>query len=81
LEKLNKYYNGVQSHAHSSIATICDLQFNFNVFSILMPTLVDNAKKAKIKSGFKTAFYQYQDWELGIKAARILKQNENALET
>ena len=59
LDKLNEYYNGVQSHAHSGIATICDPRFNFNVFNILMPTLADNAKKAKIKSGFKSVFFQY----------------------
>ena len=46
-----------------------------------MPTSADNAKKAKIKLGFKTAFFQYQDWESSIKAARILRQNEDALET
>ena len=81
LDELNEYYNGVQSHAHPDIATICDLRFNFNVFNILMATLADNAKKAKIKSGFKSALFQYQDQEVGINAARILKQNENALET
>jgi hypothetical protein len=78
LDKLNEYYNGLQLHAHSSIATICDPQFNFNVFNILM--LTDNAKKAKIKLGFKAAFYQYQDWEVGIKGARLRKEQENALE-
>ena len=81
LDKLNEYNNGVQSYAHSDVATICNLWFNFNVFNILMPTLADNARKAKIKSGFKSAFFQSQDQEVGIKAARILKQNENALET
>jgi hypothetical protein len=59
LDKLNKYYNRMQSHAHSSIATICDLQFNFNVFNILMPSSTNNTKKAKIKFKFKTAFFQY----------------------
>ena len=44
-------------------------------------TLADNTKKVKIKSGFKSALFQYQDREVGINAARILKQNENALET
>ena len=80
-DKLNEYYNGVQSHAHSSIATICDPRFNFNVFNILMPNSTDNVKKAKIKSGFKAVFFKYQDWEVGIKAARILKEREDALET
>jgi hypothetical protein len=80
-DKLNEYYNSVQSHTHSSIATICDPRFNFNVFNILMPNSADNAKKAKIKSGFKTAFFQYQDREVGIKAARILKEKEDAPET
>jgi hypothetical protein len=59
LDKLNEYYNRVQSHAHLSIATICNPQFNFNVFNILMPNSTDNAKKAKIKSRFKTAFFKY----------------------
>jgi hypothetical protein len=80
LDKLNEYYNGLQLHAHSSIATICDPRFNFNVFNILMPASTDNAKKAKIKSGFKTAFFKYQDWEVGIKAARFRKEQENAPE-
>jgi hypothetical protein len=81
LDKLNEYYNAVQSHAHSSIAMICDPWFNFNVFNILMPSSTNNAKKAKIKSGFKIAFFQYQDREVGIKAARILKEQEDVLET
>ena len=51
LDKLNEYYNGVQSHAHSGIAIICDPRFNFNVFSILMPNSSDNSKRVKIKSG------------------------------
>jgi hypothetical protein len=80
LDKLNEYYNGLNSHAHSSIATICDPQFNFNVFNILLPSSIDNAKKAKIKSGFKTVFYKYQERELEIKAARFRKEQENALE-
>jgi hypothetical protein len=80
LDKLNEYYNGLQSHAHSSIATICDPRFNFNVFNILMPSSTDNAKKAKIKSGFKTVFYKYQEREVEIKAARFRKEQENAPE-
>jgi hypothetical protein len=32
LDKLNKYYNDLNSHAYLSIATICDPQFNFYVF-------------------------------------------------
>lgn len=77
LNKQIEYYNNIQLHAHSSITTICDLQFNFNVFNILMPTLADNAK---IKLDFKTVFFKYQDQELSIKASRILRQNEDALE-
>ena len=80
MDKLNEYYNGLQSHVHSSITTICDPRFNFNVFNILMPSSIDNVKKAKIKSGFKTAFYKYQEWEVEIKAARFHKEQENALE-
>jgi hypothetical protein len=46
-----------------------------------MPSSTDNAKKAKIKSGFKAAFFKYQDQEASIKAARILKEREDAPET
>ena len=81
LDKLNEYYNAVQSHTYLSIATICDPRFNFNVFNILMPSSTNNTKKAKIKSRFKKAFFHYQDREVGIKAARILKEQEDALET
>jgi hypothetical protein len=80
LDKLNEYSNGLQSHAHLSIATICDLRFNFNVFNILVPATTDNAKKAKIKSGFKAVFYKYQARELEIKAERFRKEQENAPE-
>jgi hypothetical protein len=45
-----------------------------------MPSSTDNAKKAKIKSGFKTVFYKYQERELEIKAARIRKEQQDALE-
>jgi len=45
-----------------------------------MPSLGDNAKKAKIKSGFKTAFYKYQEREVAIKDARFRKEQEDALE-
>jgi hypothetical protein len=80
LDKLNEYYNGLHSHVHASIATICDPRFNFNVFNILMPSLADNAKKAMIKSGFKTAFYKYQEREVAIKDARFRKEQEDASE-
>ena len=51
------------------------------MFNILMPNSANNAKKAKIKSKFKTAFFQYQYQEVGIKAARIFKEKEDVLET
>ena len=45
-----------------------------------MPSSTDNVKKAKIKSGFKTAFYKYQEREVAIKDARFRKEQEDALE-
>ena len=45
-----------------------------------MPSSTDNAKKAKIKSGFKTAFFKYQEQEASIKAARFRIEQENAPE-
>jgi hypothetical protein len=45
-----------------------------------MPSSIENAKKAKIKLGFKTTFYKYQEQEVEIKAARFRKEQENALE-
>jgi hypothetical protein len=65
---------------YTSITTICDLRFNFSVFNILMPLLVNNAKKAKIKSRFKTVFYKYQEQEVAIKDARFCKEQEDVLE-
>jgi hypothetical protein len=45
-----------------------------------MLSLIDNVKKAKIKSGFKTVFYKYQERELKIKAARICKEQQDVPE-
>ena len=45
-----------------------------------MLLLVNNAKKAKIKLRFKTAFYKYQKQEVAIKDARFRKEQEDALE-
>jgi hypothetical protein len=45
-----------------------------------MLSSTDNAKKAKIKSGFKTVFYKYQEREVEIKAAKFCKEQENAPE-
>jgi hypothetical protein len=47
LDKLNEYYNAVQSHAHSSIATICDPWFNLNVFNILNAKLYRQCKEGE----------------------------------
>jgi hypothetical protein len=46
-----------------------------------MPNSTDDCKKAKIKSNFKSCYFQYQDCEIAIKAAKLLKQQNNALET
>jgi hypothetical protein len=60
LDKLNKYYTEYLEHGYSSILMICDLCFNFNVFNIVLESSREgNAKKARIKSHFKTCFYQY----------------------
>jgi len=32
MDKLNKYYNMLHATIYTGIATICNLQFNFNVF-------------------------------------------------
>jgi hypothetical protein len=42
LDKLNKYYNNLNLYAYSSIATICDLQFNFYVFQVVLPSSTDD---------------------------------------
>ena len=46
-----------------------------------MLLLVNNTKKAKIKSRFKTAFYKYQEQEIAIKDAKFRKEQEDVLET
>jgi hypothetical protein len=48
--------------------------------SDIMPSSTDNAKKAKIKLGVKTVFYKYQERELEIKAARVRKEQQDALD-
>jgi hypothetical protein len=35
----------------------------------------DNAKNAKLKSYFKTCFYQYQDYENAIKHTKLIQIN------
>jgi hypothetical protein len=60
LDKMNEYFKESLTHPCSSVATICDPRFNVNVFNLVMESSRDdNAKKAKIKSHFKTCFYQY----------------------
>ena len=82
LDKMNKYFNESLTYPCSSVATICDPRFNVNVFNLVMESSQDdNAKKAKIRSHFKTCFYQYQDREIAVKRARFLKEQQDALET
>lgn len=81
LDKLNKYFNKYLGHGYLSTATICDLQFNFNVFGqVFKRNKNDNTKQAKLKSHFKTCFYQYQDCETGIKHARFVREQTNVLD-
>jgi hypothetical protein len=82
LDKLNEYFNESLTHPCSSVVTICDPRFNFNVFNIILESSRDdNVKKAKIKSHFKTCFYQYQDQEVAIRHAKFLKEQQDTLET
>jgi hypothetical protein len=82
LDKLNEYFNESLTHPCSSVATICDPRFNFNVFNIILESSRDdNAKRAKIKGHFKTCFYQYQDREIAIRHAKFLKEQQDAPET
>ena len=61
LDKLNEYYNNLNAYAHLSIATICDLWFNYSLFSRLLPESTENHKRAKILTNFKNCFAEYKD--------------------
>jgi hypothetical protein len=78
LDKLNEYYNNLNAHPHSSIATICDPRFNFSIFSSkLLPESTENAKQAKIMSHFKNCFAEYEDRRNAIRAAKLLQEAQN----
>ena len=82
LDKLNEYFNKYLGHGYLSIATICDPRFNFNIFSLVFEnSREENNKKAKLKSHFKTCFYQYQDRENDIRRAKLIQEQRDAPET
>jgi hypothetical protein len=82
LDKLNEYFTEYIGHGFSSIATICDPRFNFNVFGLVFENnREENIKKAKLKSHFKTCFYRYQDRENDIRRAKLIQEQLGAPET
>lgn len=58
ITKLNKYYTLAtnQQWSHSTIATICDPWYNFNVFNIIWDKSTQSTKKNRERHSGKVAF-------------------------
>jgi hypothetical protein len=52
--------------AYAGIATICDPQFNFIVFQVVLPSSLDDRKRQKLQLNMKECYTQYQQREQAI---------------
>ncbi|KFY29024.1 hypothetical protein V491_00211 [Pseudogymnoascus sp. VKM F-3775] len=79
IKKLNGYYtlSTNQQQSHSTIATICDPQYNFNIFDIIWDKSMQQIKKNRAKAYWQDCFHRYSSRESDIKATAILKSIED----
>ncbi len=70
--KLDKYYKMIKKQDFAVVATVCDPQFNFNVFqNLYKDTSNANIHKIRIQKQFTETFVKYQHRERALKAAAI----------
>jgi hypothetical protein len=79
IKKLDEYYTLAtnQQRSHSTIATICDPRYNFNVFNIIWDKSSQITKKNRARAQWQDCFYKYSSRESDIKAASILQGIED----
>jgi hypothetical protein len=75
LKKLNEYYTLAtnQQRSHSTIATICDPRYNFNVFDIIWPKSIQDTRKRRAKAQWQECYYKYSGKALDIQAAKVIE--------
>jgi hypothetical protein len=70
--KLDEYYKMIKKQDFAVVATVCDPQFNFNVFQNLYKDSSNaNIHKIRIQKQFTETFVKYQQRERALKAAAI----------
>jgi hypothetical protein len=79
LKKLDDYYTLAtnQQQSHSTIATICDPRYNFNVFNIIWKDSTYSTKKNRAKAQWQDCFYRYSGRESDIRAANVINSIED----
>jgi hypothetical protein len=69
--KLDEYYKMIKKQDFAVVATVCNPQFNFNVFYNLYKDFYTNTHKIRIQKQFTETFVRYQHWERALKAAAV----------
>jgi hypothetical protein len=72
LKKLDDYYTLAtnQQRSHSTIATICDPRYNFNVFDIIWPKSTYDVRKRRAKAQWQEVYYRYSRKAAEIRVAK-----------
>jgi hypothetical protein len=76
-EKLNQYYSLAtnQRHSHSTIATICDPRFNFDVFDRYLSD-GDTRPKDRALAQWRACYNKYKARETDIHVAKVMARIE-----
>jgi hypothetical protein len=77
--KLDKYYKMIKKQDFAVIATVCNPQFNFNVFhNLYKDSPYASTHKIRIQKQFTKTFAKYQYRERALKAAAIAARIDEA---